>query len=87
MSKKKILCLVAVAMLTLALAIPCFAEGETSASSGISSDITSAFSTGFSQIASDAVTILALIIPIALSIVGIIWVSKKAITWWRGMSH
>lgn len=84
--KKKVLALTAVAMLMLALAIPCFASG-TSGSFGISSDITSAFSTGFSQIASDVTSILVVIVPIALGIVGVIWISKKAIGWFRSMSR
>lgn len=85
MKKKKILALTAVAVLMLALAIPCFASG-TSGSSGISSDITSAFSTGFQQIASDVTSVLVVIIPIALGIFGVIWVAKKAISWFRSMS-
>lgn len=82
--KKKVALIACSALLMLALAIPCFA---TSGSTGISSDITSAFSTGFTQIASDATSVLVVIIPIALGIMGIIWVSKKAISWFKSMSR
>lgn len=82
--KKKVVLIACAALLMLALAIPCFA---TSGSTGISSDITSAFSTGFTQIASDVTSVLVVIIPIALGIVGIIWVSKKAIGWFKSMSR
>lgn len=83
MNNKKVLALTAAAILMLALAVPCFA---TSGSTGISSDITSAFSTGFQQIASDVTSVLVVIIPIALGIFGVIWVARKAISWFRSMS-
>jgi len=84
--KKKLIVLLSVLTLAALLVAPCFATGaETSGS--LSSDLTSAFSTGFQQVAANVTQILVVIVPIALGIVGIIWVSKKAIGWFRSMSR
>lgn len=85
-NKKKSLAIVCAALMISVLAIPCFATGGTSTSTGISSDITSAMTTGFQQISSDALAVLSIIIPIAFSIVGVVWIAKKAIRWFKSMS-
>lgn len=61
-----------------------FATGETGTSS--SSVIVSAFTTGFQQIASDAMSMIAAAAPIALGIAGTIFLAKKAIGWFKGMA-
>jgi len=48
--------------------------------------LTTAFTTGFTQIAADALEVVALIVPIALGVAGTIFVSKKAIGWFKGLS-
>lgn len=83
--KKKIVVLLSLCIMAALLVAPVFAS---SASTGnLSSDLTSAFSTGFQQVASNVTQILVIIVPIALGIVGIIWVAKKAIGWFRSMSR
>lgn len=83
--KKKIVVLLSLCVMAALMVAPVFA---TSASEGnLSSDLTSAFSTGFQQVASNVTQILVIIVPIALGIVGIIWVAKKAIGWFRSMSR
>lgn len=85
MDKKKFIALFACLMLVSALMIPAFA---TSAETGaLSSDLTSAFSTGFQTVASTVTQILVVIVPIALGIMGVIWVSRKAIGWFKSMSR
>lgn len=84
--KKKIVVLLSLCIMAALLVAPVFATGaETSGS--LSTDLTSAFSTGFQQVAANVTQILVIIVPIALGIVGIIWVSKKAIGWFRSMSR
>lgn len=55
-------------------------------SSSTSATIVSAFTTGFQQIASDALSMIAAAAPVALSIAGAIFLAKKAISWFKGMA-
>lgn len=43
--------------------------------------------TAFQSVSSDVMSVLAIAIPIAVGIAGIIFVAKKAITWFKGMAH
>ena len=53
---------------------------------GTSATIVSAFTTGFQQIASDALSMISAAAPIALGLAGTIFLAKKAITWFKGMA-
>lgn len=48
--------------------------------------IGSAMTSGFSDVAGNALAIIAVIIPIGLAIFGLIWVSKKALGWFKAFS-
>lgn len=61
-----------------------FATGEDASTA--TSTIISAFTTGFQQIASDAMSMIAAAAPIALGIAGTIFLAKKAIGWFKGMA-
>lgn len=61
-----------------------FAAGEDTSTA--TSTIISAFTTGFQQIASDALSMIAAAAPIALGIAGTIFLAKKAIGWFKGMA-
>lgn len=61
-----------------------FAAGEDTSTA--TSTIISAFTTGFQQIASDAMSMIAAAAPIALGIAGTIFLAKKAIGWFKGMA-
>lgn len=74
-----LLCLVLSMMVCTA-----FAAGEDT--SAATSTIISAFTTGFQQIASDAMSMIAAAAPIALGIAGTIFLAKKAIGWFKGMA-
>lgn len=56
------------------------AEGDSSAA------ITSAFSTGFQQMASDALGMIAVIVPIALGVAGTVFLVKKAMGWFKSLA-
>ena len=48
--------------------------------------ITSSFTTGFTKIASDAVAMIAVIVPIALGVAGTVFLVKKAMGWFKGLA-
>lgn len=64
----------------------CTAFAEETTGSTATSTIISAFTTGFQQIATDAMSMIAAAAPIALGIAGTIFLAKKAIGWFKGMA-
>lgn len=70
-------CLAVFLMCSMAFA----AEGDTT-----SSVVTSAFQTGFQQIASDALNMIGIIVPIALSVAGVIFLARKAMGWFKSLT-
>jgi len=80
-AKMALLSCMAVSMLICAASA---AEGETPSSS--MSTVQAAFQTGFQQIATDALSIIAIIVPIALGVCGVIFIAKKAMSWFKSMS-
>ncbi len=48
--------------------------------------ISTALSTGFAGISSDAMSIIAVIVPIAVGIDGAVFVIKKALSWFKGLA-
>lgn len=82
--KKKIIVFLSVLCLAAMLVAPCFATSATTGN--LSSDLTAAFTTGFQQIQANVLQILVVIVPIALSIVAVMWVSRKAVRWFKNMS-
>lgn len=67
----------AIAMTSLASA----AEGDVT-----SATVTTAFQTGFQQMASDALGMIAVIVPIALSVAGVVFLSRRAIGWFKSLA-
>lgn len=49
-------------------------------------DLATTVSTALTSVQGDVTEVLAVVIPIALTIAGIIWVSRKAFKWFKGMS-
>lgn len=66
-------------VLTLCMASASAAEGDTAT-------ITTAFQTGFTQMASDALGMIAVIIPIALGVAGAVFLSRKALGWFKSLA-
>jgi len=48
--------------------------------------ITTAFSTGFQGIVNDGLSMIAIIVPIALGLAGVIFLVRKAMSWFKGMA-
>lgn len=59
------------------------AVGEEAAGS---SAVTAAFQTGFQSMASDALSMIAVIVPIALSVAGTVWLVRHAMGWFKSLS-
>lgn len=72
-------CLVVSMMICTAFAV----EGDTSSSTSV---ITSAFQTGFQQLASDILVMIAIIVPIALGVAGTIFLARKAMGWFKSIA-
>lgn len=66
------------------MAVGCFANDGTGGSNA--STITSSFATGFQSIVSDATTMIATIVPIALGLAGVIFLVRKAMGWFKSMA-
>ena len=56
-------------------------------SAGASTTITTAFQTGFHDMASQALSMIAVIVPIALGVAGTVWLVRKAMGWFKSMTH
>ncbi len=54
--------------------------------SGSSSVVISAFETGFQQVKSDAFAVIAVAVPVAVSIAAVLFISKKAMNWFKSMA-
>lgn len=48
--------------------------------------VMSAFTTGFQAMASDALEMIALIVPIAVGVAGVIFLTKKAMGWYKSLA-
>lgn len=70
-------------MAAAVLAISCFAEDGTGSNAAT---ITSSFATGFQSIVSDATTMIATMVPIALGLAGVIFLVRKAMGWFKSMA-
>lgn len=57
---------------------------ESDAATGI--DLTGSLQTGFQGIVSQAGQVLAVIVPVGLGLAGTIWLARKAMSWFKGMS-
>lgn len=58
------------------------AEGDTTGNSAV----VSAFQTGFQSMADDALQMIAIIVPIALGVAGVIWLARNALSWFKSMA-
>ena len=72
------------------MAMVAMSSGAVSAAEGdgasTAATVTSAFQTGFQTMASDALSMIAVIVPIALSVAGVVYLCRKAIGWFKSMA-
>lgn len=83
--KKKALVLSISAMMVMAMCVSAFAA-ESSGTTTTSASVISAFTTGFQSMASDALSMIATIVPIALGVAGVLFLARKAMGWFKGMA-
>lgn len=81
---RKVAALCMSAMVLSATAVSAFAVGE-DATAG-SATVISAFTSGFQSIVSDAMSMIGAAAPIALSLAGVIFLTKKAMSWFKGIA-
>ena len=83
--KKRLLVLSVFAMMVMSMCVSAFAaEGDTPVA-GTSDTVISAFQTGFQSMAGDAMKMIAIIVPIAVGVAGVIWLARKAMSWFKSM--
>lgn len=68
-----------------AMAMTGFANAE-GPSASTSSTVITAFQTGFQSMANDALSMIAVIVPIALGVAGVVFLSRKAIGWFKSLA-
>lgn len=66
-----------------AMAVTGLANAEDTAAS---STVISAFQTGFQSMANDAMTMIATIVPIALGVAAVVFLSRRAIGWFKSLA-
>jgi len=81
--KKRLIGLMVSAMVISMLCVSAFAEGETG---GSTTAIVTAFTTGFQGIVTDAIGMIAAAVPIALSLAAVIFLTRKAMSWFKSMA-
>lgn len=60
---------------------------EDATGGGTSASVISAFQSGFQSMASDAMEMIAIIVPIAVGVAGVIWLARKAMSWFKSMGQ
>lgn len=73
---------IAAAGSTAAVALTVAASAENTASS----TVITAFQTGFQSMASDAMSMIGMIVPIGLGVAGAVFLSRKAIGWFKSLA-
>lgn len=67
-----------------AVALTGLASAEDAATT--SDTVITAFQTGFQSMASDALKMISVIVPIALGVAGVVFLSRKAIGWFKSLA-
>ncbi len=78
--KVGVMCCVAMSMMVCTAFA---AEGDPTSTTAT---ITAAFQTGFQQVVSDGLNLIAVMVPIAMSLAGVIFLVRKAMSWWKSMA-
>lgn len=79
--KKQVQLFLALTMVCSMMAISASAEEPVTRSA-----VMSAFSTGMSSVASDALSMIATIVPIALGVAGTVFLVRKAMSWFKAIA-
>lgn len=81
--KKRLAELLGVSMLLSVMCVSVFAaEGDTTTAG----TVISSFQSGFQDMASNALSLIAGMVPIALSVAGVIFLARKAMSWFKSLA-
>ncbi len=85
--KRKVSALLLSAMVMAMLCVSAFAAeaGETPAAID-TAGITSAFVTGFNSMVTNSISMISSMVPIALTLAGVVFLVRKAMSWFKGMA-
>lgn len=84
--KKKVSALLLSAMVMSMLCVSAFAAEGASSTETTTATVISAFQSGFQSMASDAMNMIAVIVPIAVGVAGVIFLARKAMGWFKSMA-
>lgn len=82
--KKRVVVLLMTCMVVSLMAVSASASGSSGTTT--SASVISAFTTGFQQMASDAMSMIGAIVPIALGVAGVIFLARKAMGWFKSLA-
>lgn len=71
---------------TAVVAVGTALTGLACAEDATEATVTTALQTGFTSIKTDAINAIAMIVPIALSIAALIFITRKAISWFKSLA-
>lgn len=83
--KKRLAVLLMTCMVVSLMAVSASAAGGDTSSSATSATVISAFQTAFQSMAADAKQMIAIIVPIAVGLAGVLWLARKAMGWFKSM--
>jgi len=82
--KKRLTVLLGMSMILSVLCVSAFAEGEGTAID--TAGITTAFVTGFNSMVTNSISMISSMVPIALTLAGVLFLIRKAMSWFKGMA-
>lgn len=85
--KKRVCALMLGAMVLSVMCVSAFATGDSSSATTIdTAGITSAFVSGFNSMVTNSINMVSAMVPIALTLAGVLFMVKKAMSWFKGMA-
>lgn len=68
------------------LSVLCMSAFAADDTTGSMSQITAAFTTGFQQMMADSISLISVMVPPALSIAAVVFLVRKAMSWFKSMA-
>ena len=84
--KKRACSLLLGAMILSVMCVSAFAADSSSTTAIDTAGITSAFVSGFNSMVTNSINMVSAMVPIALTLAGVLFMVKKAMSWVKGMA-
>lgn len=84
--KKRICALMLGAMILSVMCVSAFAAESSGTTTIDTAGITSAFVSGFNSMVTNSINMVSAMVPIALTLAGVLFMVKKAMSWFKGMA-